>query len=73
EAALLDASDGSEVPLDAGVVDHFAEEGHPGILAVEIVLGDVRPGRYELVLTVEDVGTDRRAVCRKTLTVREPI
>lgn len=67
EAALLDASDGSEVPLDAGVVDHLAEEGRPDILAVEIVLGDVRPGRYELVLTVEDMGTDRRAAVRKTL------
>jgi VWFA-related protein len=70
EAALLAASDGSEIPLAAEIMDHVGYEGRPGILVVDIALGDVLPGRYELVITVEDMGTDRRASCRKTLTVR---
>jgi hypothetical protein len=37
---------------------------------VDLVLGDVPPGLYELEITVEDMGTERRASCRKTLIVR---
>ena len=70
EAALRSALDGSEVPLEVEIRDHADYEGSPDILAVDIILGDVAPGRYDLVITIEDMGTDRRASCRKALTVR---
>jgi hypothetical protein len=70
EAKWLSTLDGQEIPLDVEIRDHVAYEGSPDILAVDLVLGDLPPGRYDLVITVEDMGTDRRASCRKTLTVR---
>jgi len=70
EAKLVSLIDGSEIPLDVEIRDHVAAEGKPDILAVDVLFADVAPGRYELVISVEDMGTDRRAVCRKTLTLR---
>jgi hypothetical protein len=70
EAKLVSLTDGVERPLDVEIRHHVAAEGKPDILAVDILFSDVAPGRYELVISVEDMGTDRRAVCRKTLTLR---
>jgi VWFA-related protein len=70
EAVLLDVSDGSEIPLEAEVLEYAGYEDGPDILAAGIALADILPGRYELVITVEDMGTDRRASFRKALTVR---
>lgn len=57
--------------MDVEVRDHVASgEGRPDVLAVDVLLGDVAPGRYDLVLAIEDLGTERRASCRKTLTIR---
>jgi hypothetical protein len=50
--------------------DLMVSEGSPDIVAVDLLLGDVIPGRYELEITVEDVGTDRKASVRKVITVR---
>jgi hypothetical protein len=71
EAKLVSLDDGGERPVDVEIRDHVASgEGRPDVLAVDVLLGDVAPGRYDLVLAIEDLGTERRASCRKTLTIR---
>lgn len=70
EAKLVSLTDGGERPLDVEIRDHLSSEGLPDILAVDVLFGDIPAGRYDLVLAVEDLGTDRRASCRKTLIVR---
>jgi VWFA-related protein len=69
-AKFVSSPDGREVPLEVEIRDHVAYEGSPDILALDLVLEDVPPGQYDLVITVEDMGTDRQAACRKTLTLR---
>jgi VWFA-related protein len=70
EARLVSLIDNSERPLDVEIRDHVSAAGHPDVLAVDVLFEDVAPGRYDLVLVLEDLGTDRRAVVRKTLTWR---
>ena len=70
EAKLVSLLDGGETPLEVEVREHMKYEGGPDVLAADLVLPDVAPGRYDLVITVEDVGTDRRAAVRKTLILR---
>ena len=70
EAKLVSLLDGGETPLEVEVREHMTYEGGPDVLAADLVLPDVAPGRYDLVITVEDVGMDRRAAVRKTLILR---
>ncbi len=70
EARFLSSVDGSEIPLEVEIRDNVIYEASPDILALDLVLGEVAPGRYELEIAVEDMGTARRAAVRKTLTVR---
>jgi VWFA-related protein len=70
EAKLVSLLDGGETPLEVEVREHVTYEGGPDVLAADLVLPDVAPGRYDLVITVEDVGMDRRAAVRKTLILR---
>lgn len=70
EAALRSVPEGTEIPLESEIRDHVRYDGGPDILAVDLVLGDVPAGRYELEITIEDLGTERRASCRKILIVR---
>ena len=70
EASLVSLTDGGERPLDVEIRDHVSSEGRPDVLAVDVLFEDIAPGRYELVLVIEDLGTDRRAEVRKTLTWR---
>jgi VWFA-related protein len=70
EAKLVSRSDGRETPLEAEIREHMTYEGSPDILAVDLILTDIIPGSYDLVITVEDMGTDRRSTVRKSLIVR---
>jgi hypothetical protein len=67
EATLRSLLDGSEIPLEVEIREYVTHDGGPDILAADLILGNIPPGRYELEITVEDMGTDRRASCRKTL------
>jgi VWFA-related protein len=70
EAKLISLLDGGETPLEVEVREHMTYEGGPDVLAADLVLPEVAPGRYDLEITVEDIGMDRRAVVRKTLILR---
>jgi hypothetical protein len=70
EAKLISLLDGGETSLEVEVREHMTYEGGPDVLAVDLVLPNVAPGRYDLEITVEDVGMDRRAAVRKALIVR---
>ena len=70
KAKFVSRADGGETPLEAEIQDYMTQEGSPDILALVLILPDVASGEYELEITVEDVGTDRRAVVRKALILR---
>jgi hypothetical protein len=70
DAKLISRADGIETPLRMTVRDHKTFEGSPDVLVAEIVFPAIVPGGYDLEITVEDVGTDRRAAIRKRLVVR---
>jgi hypothetical protein len=70
DAKLISRTDGVETPLEVTVRDHKTFEGSPDLLVAEIMFRAIVPGRYDLEITVEDVGTDRRASIRKSLVVR---
>jgi VWFA-related protein len=70
EAKCVSLIDGSETELEVEMRDLMVSEGSPDILAVDLVLADLVPGRYELEISVEDMGTDRKASIRKPITVR---
>lgn len=70
EARLIPLSGASGIPLEVEILNQATSEAGYEVLAVDLVLGEVPPGRYDLEITVEDMGTDRRASCRKPLTVR---
>ena len=53
-----------------GLPTHRTFEGKPDILIAEIPLPALAPGEYDLVISVEDVGTERRAEIAKPLIVR---
>jgi hypothetical protein len=69
-AKLISRADGVETPLEMTVRDHRTFEGSPDLLVAEIVFPAIVPGGYDLEITVEDVGTGRRASTRKPLIVR---
>ncbi len=50
--------------------EHRRFEGKPDILVIEIALPAVSSGLYDLEISIEDVGMDRRGVVRKPLLVR---
>ncbi len=70
EAMLHCPTDGAETPLKMTVRDHRTFEGSPDVLVAEIALPAIRPGRYELVITVAEADSGRRASIRKPLDVR---
>jgi hypothetical protein len=70
EAKLVSRLDGTEIPLEAGIREYITYEVTPDILAVDLVLTGAASGPYDLEITVEDMGTDRRASVRKTLILR---
>ena len=70
EAKLVSRTDGLETPAKMTVRDHKVFEGEPDILVADIMLPAIVPGQYDLEITMEDVGTDRRASFRKPLVVR---
>jgi len=70
EARIVSTPDGGEIPLKIVVREHRSFEGKPDILIAEIPLPALAPGEYELVISVEDVGTERRAEIAKPFIVR---
>jgi VWFA-related protein len=70
ETKLISRADGVETPLEITVRDHKVFEGKPDILVADIMFPAIVPGRYDLEITVEDVGTNRRVSTRKPLVVR---
>jgi VWFA-related protein len=70
EVKLVSRSDGVETPAGVKVREHRKSEGKPDILVAEITLPAVAPGSYDLVISVEDVGTERRAETVKPLVIR---
>jgi VWFA-related protein len=70
EAKLVSRSDGGETPAGVKVREHRKFEGKPDILVADIALPAVAPGSYDLVISVEDVGTERRAETAKPLIIR---
>jgi hypothetical protein len=69
-AKLISLTGGSETPLEVAVSEHRTYEGRPDILFAEISLPVLSAGSYELEITLEDIGTDRRAAVRKPLIIR---
>ncbi len=70
EAKLISKLDGRETPLEAEIREHMTYEGSADILLVDLILADITPGAYELEISVEDMGTDRRSAVRKSLILR---
>jgi VWFA-related protein len=69
-AKLFSRLDGAETSLKIIVRDHKAFEGKPDILVADIMLPAIVPGQYDLEITVEDIGTDRRASVREPLVIK---
>jgi hypothetical protein len=70
EAKLIARADGSATPLEIMVKEHRTYEGRPDILLADITLPALVAGAYDLVVSLEDVGTGRRASARKPLVIR---
>jgi VWFA-related protein len=70
EARFVSKPGGEEIPLKVVVREHRTFEGKLDILVVDIPLPAIAPGEYDLVIAVEDVGSDRRAEIAKSLIVR---
>jgi VWFA-related protein len=70
EAKLEAKPDGGESAASVRILDNKAFEGKPDILVVEIFLPAVPSGSYDLEISLEDVGMDRRGVVRVPLQVR---
>lgn len=70
EAKLVSRSDGGEAPAGVKVREHRKFGGKPDILVAEITLPAIAPGSYELAISVEDVGSGRRAETAKPLVIR---
>jgi hypothetical protein len=70
EARFVSKPGGEEIPLKVVVREHRTFEGKLDILVVDIPLPAIAPGEYDLVIAVEDVGSDRRAEIAKPLIVR---
>ena len=69
-ARLVSKNDEAGIPVEISVQGHKKLEDDSEILAAEILAPNVPPGEYELEIEVEDVGSDRRAVVRRKLTIR---
>jgi len=69
-AKLISRIDKSETILEIAVRDHKAIEGKPDALLAEIKLPPIIPGPYDLEITMEDLGTDRRASIREPLLIK---
>jgi VWFA-related protein len=69
-AKLVSLTGGSETPLEVAVSEHRTYEGRPDILLAEISLPILSSGSYELEITLEDIGTGRRAAVRKPIFIR---
>jgi VWFA-related protein len=59
-----------ETLLELNVREHRAFDGMPDILVAEIAVPPVSPGEYDLVISIDDVGTDRHADVAKRLVIR---
>jgi len=70
EAKLVSRLDRTETPLEAEIREYVTYDVTPDILAVDLVLTGVAPGSYDLEITVEDMGMDRRGAVRKALILR---
>lgn len=70
EARFVSKPGGEEIPLKVVVREHKKFEGMTDILIADIPLPAVAPGEYDLVISVEDVGMERRAEIVKPLAVR---
>ena len=70
EAALVSKLDGREIPLEAEIRDHMTFKESLDILAVDIALAEIAPGSYDLIITLEDLGTERKSSAKKALIVR---
>ena len=68
--AKLVARAGGESAAEVKIREHRRFEGKPDILVIQIALPAVASGLYELEISIDDVGTDRRGVVRKSLLVR---
>jgi len=70
EARLLAGSGSDEEPVDVKVREHRRSAGTPDILVLEIAFPDVASGAYDLEISIEEVGGERRAAVRKALRLR---
>jgi VWFA-related protein len=70
EAKLVGGADGGETPVDVKVLEHKRSKGEPDILVAEITFPAISPGAYDLEISIEDIGTGRRAAVRKSLVLR---
>jgi VWFA-related protein len=70
EARLFTNPGGDEFPVEVRVLEHNRAEGKPDILVAEIAFQDISPGHYDLEISIEEIGWERRATFRKTLLVR---
>jgi len=67
---LISRKDGVQSPIEIRVHDHKAFAGKPDILVADVLLPVIAPGQYDIEITVEDIGNDRRASIREPLAVR---
>jgi hypothetical protein len=72
EAKLISALEGTATPVQVRVGDwrEPAAESRPEILLADLVLPKVAAGKFFLEISLEDVGTERRASIRKPLVIR---
>jgi hypothetical protein len=70
EAKLIAGADGGETPVDVKVLEHKRSKGEPDVLVAEITFPAVAPGAYDLEISIEEIGMERRAAVRKTLIIR---
>jgi VWFA-related protein len=70
EAKLVSRTEGLETPVKMTVRDHRTFEGGPDIMVAEIALPVIRPGAYDLEITIQDMDSGSRASIRKPLAVR---
>jgi VWFA-related protein len=70
KARLLSRTDASETLLGLNVREHQAFEAGAEVLVAEIIIPPVSSGDYDLVISIDDVGTDRHAEVAKHLVIR---
>jgi VWFA-related protein len=70
EAWLTTGKDGGEIPVDVKILGQNRVKGKPDIIVADIFFPDLAPGFYDLEITVEEIGWERRATFRKSVLVR---